>query len=433
MHVFEIKPLKNAPFFCRAIGLASLLCLALLVGCDVGAAVRAARDKAREQKREASEKATAAAFAAVTEEESLRLAVKIDSAVAAGDASDLTGDFDLDAFIALILQQPGYEGANADSFARGFKQGGVTGDDFLRKLVAEASSMTIPDGDYHRLRIHERDGRSTALFRLLGNDARLNYHEFAFNRGADGRARIADVYVYATGEWMSQTVGRAMIAALGPLKERMSKDEEDAVDRRMADLKKATALAKESDSEGLDALVATMSPEMQREKFVIVLQIGAAALDEKRMIPHADRLAKLYPDDPATFLMCSDRYFVEQRYDEALAMIDKLAAHVGGDPYLSAYRAELLCYLDRLPEARASALTAYEADPSRDPGLDAAYSALANVAVLEGDFDETASWIRELAELRQIPATYARDYVERDFPAWDDFRESDAWRKLAKE
>ena len=129
--------------------------------------------------------------------------------------------------------------------------------------------------------------------------------------------------------------------------------------------------------------------------------------------------------------MCAERYAVAERYDEALAMVDKLDAIVGGDPYLAAHRGEILFSLNRLPEARAAALVAHKADAS----LDAAYATLANVAVQQRDFDEAASWLRDLAGMRQVSAKIARDYACREYsdPAWKAFRDSAAWKKLSKE
>lgn len=415
--------------------LSALLAVVFFAGCDMGRAVVAARTQAerqaREQEREKAQAASAAAFASVTDEEALRLAVKIESAHAAGDASGLSREFDLDAFGNLVLQQPGYESLKADAFRNSVKREGVTGDDLIDRLMGEIFRQTVPDGSYVRLRLRELDGRKTALFRMLGNDGRYNYHEYAFARGQDGRVRIADVYIYSVGEWFSQSLGRMLIAAVGPMEQRKSQAEVDAGLAQIRVLKDAKPLMDRGESKKFDAVVETLTPEMQREKFVIVMQIAAADGESRRLIAHADRLAEFYPDDPATLVMCSERYFIAERFDEALAMVEKLDAMVGGDPYLSAYRGEILFRLNRLSESRAAALAAHEADVS----IDAAYATLANVAVQERDFDEAASWLRGLADMRQVSAKDARDFAcdEYSDPAWKEFRASAAWRKLSKE
>lgn len=427
------------PSFRRAtvMRLASSLCVLtlLLAGCDLGAAVRAAREKAerqaREQERQEARATTAAAFAAVTEDEALRLAEKIESALAAGDASGLSGEFDLDAFGSLILQQPGYESLNADAFRNSAKREGITGDQMIQRLVGETAAQPIPGGSYVRLRVRELDGRKTALFRMLSEDGRYNYHEYAFARGQDGRVRIADVYVYAAGEWLSQGIGRVIIAAVGPMDQRMSQAEFDAGAAQIRILKEARSLVDSGDSRQFDKIVATLTPEMQREKWVIVMQAAAANGQSRRRIAHADRLAELYPNDPATLVMCSDCYLAAKRYDEALAMVEQLDALVGGDPFLSVYRGEILFELDRLPEARAVAFAAHQALPE----FDRPYATLANVAVQEREFEEAAAWLHDLAVMRQVSAKAARDYACRKYsdPAWKEFRDSVAWRKLAKE
>lgn len=70
------------------------------------------------------------------------------------------------------------------------------------------------DGSYQLLRVRSVEGRPRPLFRLISQDGALNYHEYTLARHNDGKVAAEDIYIYVTGEPLSQTLRRFIIPAV---------------------------------------------------------------------------------------------------------------------------------------------------------------------------------------------------------------------------
>ena len=83
-------------------------------------------------------------------------------------------------------------------------------DAFEKQVVAETKLGAIilgavgGNGSFELLGVRTKDDRAKALFRLVSGET-LNYHELYLNRDGD-RVRIADLYVYASGETLADTL-----------------------------------------------------------------------------------------------------------------------------------------------------------------------------------------------------------------------------------
>ena len=90
--------------------------------------------------------------------------------------------------------------------AREFKSS-MAGKSFARELFKKLPGRR----NYTFLRLRTDGGEKRALFRLL-IDGAVNYHEMLLTTGRAGLVRIADVYVYASGEWFSETLRRSYVS-----------------------------------------------------------------------------------------------------------------------------------------------------------------------------------------------------------------------------
>ena len=69
-------------------------------------------------------------------------------------------------------------------------------------------------GHIKLLKVRDENGRPRALYRLVGDDG-LNYHDAVLDTDDRGRDVIVDLYVFADGEMMSQTLRRRLVEQLG--------------------------------------------------------------------------------------------------------------------------------------------------------------------------------------------------------------------------
>lgn len=134
-------------------------------------------------------------------------AQQIEAAAQRADQSFFDGMFDKGATLDLAMKGlDGPPGLAAEfrsietsnwSFAKGF----------LEQLRQGAAT-------YRFLRIHAgAGGRPQAVFRLMAKDGGATYHEYALRRDASG-VKAVDFYIYAGGEWKSDSLKRNWLAAL---------------------------------------------------------------------------------------------------------------------------------------------------------------------------------------------------------------------------
>ena len=80
--------------------------------------------------------------------------------------------------------------------------------------IAAQICSVVPSGvTYRFLRVRNRDGQKSVLFRLMGENTGLNYHEFILVKQPDGQVRAVDVYLATSGEYLSETYRRGFACA----------------------------------------------------------------------------------------------------------------------------------------------------------------------------------------------------------------------------
>lgn len=209
-------------------------------------------------------------------------------------------------------------------------------------------------GHIKLLEVREVDGVPRALFRVVG-DAGLNYLDTVVTVEEGGRVAIVDAYVFASGEMMSQSLRRALIAQLA------------------SDPETATAL--------------TVSPTAAAE---------------------ADRYRQRLDGDPVADLAALDQATVQARWDDAIGIVSRLERAVGEDPYLDTFRAYFLCERGSYDLATDAADRALE----REPMLEEARLMRLRVALAQRDFDAVRQSLLilergfgwDLDDLRSAPA-----------------------------
>ena len=138
-----------------------------------------------------------------------RFAKKVATAVQSGNSKATDKLIRMDTFADRLIADVELSDAQRRGFMKGANK--VVSDElFTQQIVGNVEA----GGSYDFLRIRMVDDSPRPLFRLLTPDGALNYHEYILVRREDGKLEVEDVYIYLSGETISQTIRRILIPVL---------------------------------------------------------------------------------------------------------------------------------------------------------------------------------------------------------------------------
>jgi hypothetical protein len=204
------------------------------------------------------------------------------------------------------------------------------------------------------LRVQQQDGAPRPLIRLV-SDKGVNYFQLELDKHA-GQIKLADLYIFVSGEKLSETLGSLIDAMSNSNTGAASKLIE--VRQRMRDGKWQEAHAE----------ITTLPRELRDSKQVRLLEVLIAAeLSDDVYVKTMNTYAKMFPNDPSLSLVMIDNAILRKQYDAALKYMTELDTRVGGDPYLDVLRAGTLSSAGRTDEALAAAKRATEREATLQP------------------------------------------------------------------
>jgi hypothetical protein len=305
---------------------------------------------------------------------------------------------------------------------RGFRQGLAQSGD----LFNQVAQIIAQGGRYDLLRVHRKDGKWRAMFRLLLPDGGVNYHDLEVHRNRAGEMKIADIYIFATGEHLSETLRRMFLQMSAELNrsflERLS-GKEQLMMKHLDDMQSITAALREGDPRRALKVYHRLPAELQREKTLLVFRVMAAstAQDEDELVAAVEMMREHHPEDACLDLMSIDYYLGRQDFDKALAAIDRLDAAVGTDPYLDVTRANVALLDNDFAQAQQLALGVIE----EQPDLADAYWVMITVGLKEHDHAKTLEWLKRLDQTLPMEwfdlsaqADYAEFVKTPEYTAW---------------
>ena len=362
---------------------------------------------------------------AVTEADARTFGSSIEAAFNKGDIAAFSALLDWEILVEKSTANVEAPKALREGFRNGLMKSAADPQGFAGRIVSQAKEGTR----YSMLRSRVRDKQQTALFRFApANGAGVNYMEYFLGRGKDGRVRATDLYVFFSGELLSETFHRAYVQAsaqqnIGLFDRLAGKDQEFLKSfAKLGDMSEAMSAGKYAQALAVyDAL-----PEaVKKDKTFLLVRIQAAQkLDEKKYIEAIETFHQLYPKDLCADILAIDGYALIKQFDKSIAAIDRLDKSVDGDPYLNVLRASLLLMAGRLEEATKLAKAAVEKAPEMIDG----YWTLLTIQLKLEDHKGGLDTLKKIAEnfqmefgdFSQIP-DYAGFVKSPQYNEWKDY------------
>jgi tetratricopeptide (TPR) repeat protein len=351
-------------------------------------------------------------------------------AVEAGDRASFNALVDWDTLLsAVVAGRDIPEGTRREMIVSLRK--GIDGE---AGYTAELFRTVEQGGTLAFLRMRQREGRPTVLFRLLRTDevGGLAYSEFILRRLPDGRVRATDIYFYSMQRLFSEELRRIVSPVLAQhsrsVVDKLLNEERDYA-QELDQLGRASKLLGQGKPREAMAIYNKLHPRTRTQRAVLLAHLRAAqqAGDEKECAAIREELRKQFPDNAYLQMLAIDELMVKKDYAGAMKVLDRLDQSLGGDPYLDAMRSTYALAHGDAWAARRFARRAIE----REPSLIEGYWALVDCALKAEDHEETLARLEEIdrkfgiefQDLNQVPQ-YAGFVKSPQHARWLDYLKS---------
>ena len=330
----------------------------------------------------------------VTSGEYFDAALAIEAAAASGDPQALANFFDMEAILQIAAH--GLQDLpHIHDFTKGFRKG--QGQEALN-MGAQIARELGTEGSYQLVHLYKRRGRHIAQFRLVSVHG-MNYHELYLQKNAQGQIVVVDMHIMLSGELLSQTLRRGILATAGSsnrsLLQKLMQSENEYV-KHIDKILEFQAAVNENRPEQALVIYRELPETLRSDKTLLLVRIIAAsrAEDWDDYAAAIDSFKQRYPDEAAVDLMSIDILLRDKKFDELHAAIDRIDKAVGGDPHLDAVRASVYFTDNDLGSAEKFALQA-AADPK---ALPIAFWHLITIAMAAEDYEKTLKYLLQIEE-----------------------------------
>lgn len=403
---------------CFLLAAAGVLVLSLS-GCGAKGGGSGGADKSEPTEAEVN---AAVGFVPLSRPDVESLAEKIQTAVAEADASSFRSLVDHEALIDRV-----FAGLDVgDEFRTGYRRG-LENQGGIRTLIDQIIAVAQNGGSYELVRYVEDGDEIRPLFRLsMGIGEGLNYHELRFSRDKGQQPKLADIFVYLSGEYLSQTLRRMTLPAIASMNrsllEKVAGSKSSAAKDMDRMVEVVTAMQAGQHQQAL-TLIEGGPESFRKDKSILMLKLLAAQMvDEKAYTKTILQLESLFPDDPGNDFRAIDRLAAAGDHDGVLRCVGRLQKRIQ-DPYLDLLRVDSLVELGRTDEAVAAAEAARTALPTNvDPVWTLIGCGLQTKdhALIAGQLDVlTQDFGIEIGDLTQVPE-YADFAKSPEYKAWLD-------------
>jgi len=265
----------------------------------------------------------------------LALAQSVEAAAQKQDAVTLAAACDLDAFCQRMRGTSTEDQAFYNGFTSGFKK---------RSPLSSVFMRAAKDGQLTFLRMRTKGTEQRALFRVNGQDG-INYIETLFVRVGAQKPKIVDMFIYITGEYLSDTIRVMYQSGL--------KQENPTVYQKLfggapnitdslPKMEQMTANLNAKNYKGVLDVYNSIPKDLRTWKPLMMMRIRAAKnLSEQHWIEAIQDYERAYPTDAALNFVKIDAFLLQNKFDDALKNVEALDASVGTDPFLNIFRANI--------------------------------------------------------------------------------------------
>jgi len=279
------------------------------------------------------------------------------------------------------------------NFTQGVREGGG-----LTKLSNEILGAVQRGGDFTFVRMIQKNDELRPLFRLtLPQSGGMNYHELVISVDANKQPRIADIYVYLSGELLSQSIRRLVLpsvaAANAGILAKLTGVESELI-KNIGTIEKINELTSAQKYQEAFNLFGTLPEALQKDKTVLLTKlIVAQNLNDADYINVIRDLERNWPEDAARDFRALDLLSLQEQHSELIKTVDRLIAGIQ-DPYLNVLKVNSLLALNRVDEARQAVSQAQAVSPNR---IDI-YWLEVSIALKALDHATTATLLSEIGE-----------------------------------
>ena len=254
------------------------------------------------------------------------------------------------------------------------------------KMGTQLINSISEKGTYQLVKHYEKDNKQHLLFRLY-DDGSLNYHDIELTK-AGKETKIADMYIYTSGELFSETMRKIYQEMKGVMDKSSSADE-----GWIRDLPRMRALINQRKHEEALEIYERLPADIKKMKAVQIIHItiGAGLDDEGKYEAILDEYTSLYPNEPNMHLITLDGHIIKKQYDKALYSINEMDRMINKDPFLDYYR--YLIY--NLKQKDDSAKMSIERLMTNLPDFEDGMIELIAVYIEEKNKPEADKWIKE--------------------------------------
>jgi tetratricopeptide (TPR) repeat protein len=201
------------------------------------------------------------------------------------------------------------------------------------------------------LGIESRGDRGRAVVRFDLPNFQFSYHEYDLALDEDGRIVIIDWIDYLQGERYTDAVGTSLVMA-APSEAAVRKliDYKNVKQNDLFQFTELLKAARDRRTEKYVEILSGLNPELQRQPLVVLLTVQLSKIANNRRFLRIGlmQMDEHAPEEPLFSLMLLDYYVPSQRYDKAIAALQRTYAKFGFD--------------DAAMEARLSAITLAKGD-----------------------------------------------------------------------
>jgi tetratricopeptide (TPR) repeat protein len=287
--------------------------------------------------------------------------------------------------------------------------------DELPVVFISAVLREVENGAYYNFVNFDYDafGNYYLLFRLF-SEGGLNYHEYLLSQNEEGDFVISDIYIYLTGEYLSESMSRYYLAgATKLLNEELYEKEDFRVLDYSDKIQQIQQLLQWGRKDMALEIYKEIPEEVRKEKTVrlYALQLIDSESQEEEYSQILEEYLKDYPEDPSLYLVSIDHYVIKEDYAKAQAMIDTLGM-LTNDSFLYFLQGNMEYLKGKLEKAEEH----YQFILTEYPGFLEAYNVMLGLYIEQKRYGKGVDVLRSLGENFEVDRSILDEMVREDFP-----------------